>query len=213
MQCHAPVPRGTRYLLDVERKRRGPSPVPCEAVQLLPSSGGRSDLGSKEEKKSAPRSLSTHPSLQPFDAALTSTTLSAGECKVSGGESKVSRWVGPPRNSHAPRSKFPDWPPFTPLFWSSFRDSSFVSPLWSHGFLRRGYSPCRCLRDGCRVWVCRLRFFGSSCPVSSTIPYLLRHFLATTTAMAKQEITGEELSARAKANGYRRGVHRDKDSL
>jgi hypothetical protein len=31
--------------------------------------------------------------------------------------------------------------------------------------------------------------------------------------MAKKKITGDELSARAKANGYQRGVHRDKDSL
>jgi hypothetical protein len=31
--------------------------------------------------------------------------------------------------------------------------------------------------------------------------------------MAKQKITGDELSPRAKANGYQRGVYRDKDSL
>jgi hypothetical protein len=31
--------------------------------------------------------------------------------------------------------------------------------------------------------------------------------------MAKKKITGAELAARAKANGYQRGVHRDKDSL
>ena len=31
--------------------------------------------------------------------------------------------------------------------------------------------------------------------------------------MAKKKVTGEELSARAKANGYQRGAHRDKDSL
>jgi hypothetical protein len=81
------------------------------------------------------------------------------------------------------------------------------------GFLFRGYSPCRCLRDGYRIWVCRLRFFGSSCPISPTTLSLLRYFLRTTTAMAKQKITGDELSARAKANGYQRGVYRDKDSL
>ena len=83
----------------------------------------------------------------------------------------------------------------------------------SIGFLFRGYSPCRCLRDGYRIWVCRLRFFGSSCPISPTTLSLLRYFLRTTTAMAKQKITGGELSARAKANGYQRGVYRDKDSL
>jgi hypothetical protein len=33
------------------------------------------------------------------------------------------------------------------------------------------------------------------------------------TAMAKKEITGDELSARAKENGYQRGAHQDEDSL
>jgi hypothetical protein len=31
--------------------------------------------------------------------------------------------------------------------------------------------------------------------------------------MAKKEITGDELSARAKENGYQRGAHQDEDSL
>ena len=31
--------------------------------------------------------------------------------------------------------------------------------------------------------------------------------------MARKKITGDELNARAKANGYQRGAHRDKDSL
>jgi hypothetical protein len=31
--------------------------------------------------------------------------------------------------------------------------------------------------------------------------------------MAKQKITEDELNARAKAKGYQRGAHRDKDSL
>ena len=31
--------------------------------------------------------------------------------------------------------------------------------------------------------------------------------------MAKKKITGAELTGRAKANGYQRGAHRDKDSL
>jgi hypothetical protein len=30
--------------------------------------------------------------------------------------------------------------------------------------------------------------------------------------MARKKITGDELSARAKENGYQRGAHRDKDS-
>ena len=31
--------------------------------------------------------------------------------------------------------------------------------------------------------------------------------------MARKKITGDELSDRAKENGYQRGAHRDKDSL
>jgi hypothetical protein len=42
---------------------------------------------------------------------------------------------------------------------------------------------------------------------------LLRYFPRPTTAMAKKEITGDELSARAKENSYQRVAHRDKDSL
>jgi hypothetical protein len=46
------------------------------------------------------------------------------------------------------------------------------------------------------------------------VSYLFNHhFLRTTTAMAKKKITGAELAARAKANGYQRGAYRDKDSL
>jgi hypothetical protein len=41
---------------------------------------------------------------------LPALTLSAGEHKVSGGESKVSRRVGLPRSARAPRSR-PKWPP------------------------------------------------------------------------------------------------------
>jgi len=40
--------------------------------------------------------------------------------------------------------------------------------------------------------------------------YLFNHHsLRTTTAMAKKKITGAELAARVKANGYRRGAHRE----
>jgi hypothetical protein len=40
------------------------------------------------------------------------------------------------------------------------------------------------------------------------VSYLFNYyFLRTTTAMAKKKITGAELAARAKANGYQRGAH------
>ena len=81
------------------------------------------------------------------------------------------------------------------------------------GFLLRVYGPYRCLRDGYGILVCRLRLFCLSRPTSSTTLSFLRHFLHTATAMARKKTTADELSARAKANGYQRGAHRDKDSL
>jgi hypothetical protein len=44
-------------------------------------------------------------------------------------------------------------------------------------------------------------------------PFPASHFLRTTTGMARKKITGDELSARAKANGYQRGTHQHKNSL
>ena len=135
-----------------------------------------------------------------------------GECKVSGGESKMSRRVGLPRNPHAPRSKFPKWPSI--FFGGLLGDSccvAMVEPLVSH---LESTVPSRCLRDGYCVWVCPLCLF---CFVVShlfeygLLPALLPppHY-----PMAKRKkVAGDELSARAKANGYQRGVHRDKDSL
>ena len=40
-----------------------------------------------------------------------------------------------------------------------------------------------------------------------------RRFLRPTTAMVRKKVTGDELNARAKEDGYRRGVYRDGDSL
>jgi hypothetical protein len=53
---------------------------------------------------------------------------------------------------------------------------------------------------------------GCTCFTCRVLP-LNHHLLRTTTAMAKKKITGAELAARAKANGYQRGAHRDKESL
>src|SRR5205823_1373430 len=84
-----------------------------------------------------------------------------------------------------------------------------VKPLVSY-FKANG--TCRCLRDGYRIWVRQLRLF-SSCPIPPTTLSLLRYFLRTTTARAKQKITQDELSARAKTNVYQRDVYRDNNSL
>ena len=69
-----------------------------------------------------------------------------------------------------------------------------------------------------RILVCRLPWFYLSCPVSSSTltfppPLTASHFLQTIAGMARKKITGNELSAHVKANGYRRDTHRDKNSL
>jgi len=73
-------------------------------------------------------------------------------------------------------------------------------------------SPCRCLQDGYRIWVCGLGFFGSSYPISLTIlsltPLPPHHH-----RYGKQKITGDRLNALAKANNYQKDAHQDKDSL
>lgn len=45
-----------------------------------------------------------------------------------------------------------------------------------------------------------------------TILSFLHHFFRTTTAMARQKVTADELNARAKVKHYQRGAYRDKDS-
>jgi hypothetical protein len=81
------------------------------------------------------------------------------------------------------------------------------------GFLLKAHGPYRCLRDGYRVSISWHRLFCLSYPLSpSTLSY--RHYFhRTSTAMARKKIIAEELSARARANGYQRGAHRDKDGL
>jgi hypothetical protein len=46
----------------------------------------------------------------------------------------------------------------------------------------------------------------------STLSFL-RRFLSPTTATGRKKMTGDELGARVKANGYQKGAHRDEDSL
>ena len=74
-----------------------------------------------EQQKSASSSLGTHPPT-PLLPAL---TLSAGEYRVSGGELKVSRQMGLPRNPHARRPK----PKMASLY---FWRPPVVEPWWSH---------------------------------------------------------------------------------
>jgi hypothetical protein len=80
-------------------------------------------------------------------------------------------------------------------------------------FLLRAHGPYRYLRDGYRILICQQRLFCLSCPVSSSTLSYPRYFFRLSSAMAKKKITGAELVARARANGYQRGTHRDKDGL
>src|SRR5271155_1148507 len=50
--------------------------------------------------------------------------------------------------------------------------------------------------------------FCLSCPIYLNTVSLLRYFLRPTIAMIRKKITGDELSARAKENGYQRDVYR-----
>ena len=129
-----------------------------------------------------------HFPLTPSDAAFTSTTLSATEYKVSGGELKVSRQVGLSRNPHARRSK----PKIASSRLLLCRHSRAT------GFLLRVHGRCHCLRDSHLSWVCWLCLFCLSCAISSANYCLLRYFLRTATVVARKKITGDELNARAK---------------
>jgi hypothetical protein len=130
-----------------------------------------------------------------------------GECRASRGELKVGRRVG--LVSHLTCSSLDAQT--GPLPFLAF-NRLLVSPWWSHRLPTQSPRSLPRLRDSCRIWVCPLCLFYSSCPICSTTLSLLRHFLRTT-AIARKKITGGELIARAKANGYRRGVHQDKDGL
>jgi hypothetical protein len=48
--------------------------------------------------------------------------------------------------------------------------------------------------------------------LSSTTVYLLYSLRRTASVMARKKATADELDARAEANGYQRGAHREEDS-
>jgi hypothetical protein len=135
---------------------------------------------------------------------LPALTLSAGEYRVSGGELKVSRQVGLPRNLRARRPKPKNG---LPLFLAAFSRLLSCRHGGATGFLLllRVHGPCRRLRSSHLSWVCRACLFYSSCVMSSTTLYLVRYFLRTATVMGRKQTTGDVLNARAKTNGYKRG--------
>jgi hypothetical protein len=72
--------------------------------------------------------------------------------------------------------------------------------------LLRVHGPCCSLRSSHLSWVCRPYLFYSLYAISSTTLCLLRYFLRTATVMGRKQ-PGNELNARVKANGYKRGAH------
>jgi hypothetical protein len=122
----------------------------------------------------------------------------------------VSRQVGLPRNPRAHRSKAQKG---LPLFLVAFSRLLSCRRGGATRFLLllRVHGPCRCLQESHVSRVCWACLFYSSCAVSSTTLCLLRYFLRTATVMGRRQ-TADELNARAKANGYKRGVHREEDS-
>ena len=103
--------------------------------------GDFTSLGISKLEKSASSSLSNSAPLTPLLRAL---TLSAGEHKVSGGESRVSRQVGLPHNLRAPRSKPKK---SLPLFLAAFSRLLSCRHGRATGVLLRVHGPCRRLRD------------------------------------------------------------------
>jgi hypothetical protein len=140
---------------------------------------------------------------------LPAPTLSAGEYKVSGGELKVSGRVG--SASQSTRSSL-EAQNGLPLFLAAFSRLLLCRHGGATGFLLKSPRP---LPLPARL----LSYLGlpAACLarcVSLTTVSLLRLFLrSTTSTMVRKKITRDELSARAKANGYRRGAHRDKRAV
>src|SRR6202034_3318250 len=86
---------------------------------------------------------------------------------MSGGELKVSRQVGLPRN---PRARRPKPKNGLPLFLAAFSRLLSCRHGGATGFLLllRVHGPCCSLRSSHLSWVCRACLFYSSCVISST---------------------------------------------
>jgi hypothetical protein len=88
-----------------------------------------------------------------------------------------------------------------PLFWWPFRDSGFVAMVEPPVSYLRVHGPYRYLRDGYRIYVCRLHVFYLPCPTSST----RRH--------GQKEDYWSRAGRSCQSEWLPEGAHRDKDSL
>ena len=120
-------------------------------------------------------------------------------------------------HSLARRSKGPKMASL--YFWRPFQDScrvAVVEPAMSYlespRSPRRRWLPARKASQfgtaGCACLACRTRFLS----LFSITVYLLHSLRRTAAVMARKKATADELDARAEANGYQRGAHREEDS-
>jgi hypothetical protein len=109
---------------------------------------------------------------------------------------------------HVLVARSPKWPPSTfGRLLKTLVVSSWVEPLVSYLKSTVAIAACDmaivCRSANCACFACRVLHLRAPSPPSLP-PYRYRRSKKTTI---------DKLSARAKANGYQRGVHRDNDSL
>jgi hypothetical protein len=130
----------------------------------------------------------------------------------SAGELKVSRTGGglPPHSTRSSLEAQNGRPHFLAAFSRllSRRHGGATGVLF-----RAPRSPAAAHQTRRLNWDCWLRLFG----LRRTLPLqppstLLHHLRRTATVMARKKATPDELEARAEANGYQRGAHREEDS-
>ena len=72
--------------------------------------------------------------------------------------------------------------------------------------------PAAAIQRGISIRTATCCLFSLSYAISSTTVYLLHYLRRTATVMVRKKATLDELEARAEANGYQRGAHREEDS-
>ena len=98
-------------------------------------------------------------------------------------------------------------------FWRPFQDScrvAMVEPPVS--YLEPHGPPPLPARQGVSIRTAGCCLFGLSYAISSTGVSLPHYLRRTATVMVRKKATLDELEARAEANGYQRGAHREEDS-
>jgi hypothetical protein len=123
----------------------------------------------------------------------------------------VSRQVGLPRDSRARRPK----PKGPPSIFGGLLKAAVVSPWWSHQF-SNSYLESTVPAAACEVAI-SVESAGRACSTRRVRSLRLRsaslrYFLRTATVMGRKQTTRDELNARTKANGYKRGAHQEEDS-